>query len=87
MSNKKQSRSKKNKGDTLSNQWQEIDGFFEFFEQAGAQKDLWKMLKLALINENTTGRERSNMIFVYEYTVELYVNTFALLQEQKEKTK
>ena len=71
----------------LSYEWRRIDYFFELFNEEGASEELWKMLKLALTNdeEETEGKERSNMIFFYEYTKELYGNIFFLLMEQKAK--
>lgn len=80
---KKIAKGKKKK--KLSYEWRRIDYFFELFNEEGASENLWEMLKLALTNEeeNTDGSERSNMIFLYEYTKELYENIFVLLMKQK----
>jgi len=71
----------------LSYEWRRIDYFFELFNEEGASEELWKMLKLALTNdeEETEGSERSNMIFLYEYTKELYENISILLVDEKAK--
>ena len=73
----------------LSYEWRRIDYFFEFFNEEGASEDLWEMLKLALTNdvEGTEGKERSNMIFLYEYTKELYENIYILLHKEKDKAR
>lgn len=72
----------------LSYEWRRIDYFFELYSEEGASEDLWKMLKLAITNdeEETEGSERSNMIFLYEYTKELYENIYELLLQEKSKT-
>ena len=72
----------------LSYEWRRINYFFELYSEEGASEDLWKMLKLALTNdeEETEGSERSNMIFLYEYTKELYENVYELLLQEISKT-
>ena len=84
----KTTKGKSKKMKKLSYEWRRINYFFELFSDEGATEELWKMLKLALTNdeEETEGKERSNMIFVYEYTKELYENIFTLLIEQKSKS-
>ncbi len=59
---------------------QHIREFFAFFGEDGAQEDLWKMLKLALANENdaTEARNRSNMIFLFEQVAELLDDVYEL---------
>jgi len=54
----------------------------------GAGEELWKMLKLALTNddEETEGKDRGNIIFLYEYTKDLYENVFILLVQQISKS-
>ncbi len=71
----------------LSYEWRRINYFFELFNEEGASEELWEMLKLALTNEEeeTEGRGRSNLIFLYEYTKELYENIFILLMQEKDK--
>ena len=82
---KKIAKGKKKK--KLSYEWRRIDYFFELFNEEGASEDLWEMLKLALTNdeEETEGRERSNMLFLYEYTKELYENIYILLLKERDK--
>ncbi len=72
----------------LSYEWRRIEYFFDLFDDEGWSEELWKMLKLALTNdeEGTEGNERSNMIFLYEYTKELYENIYELLLQEKSKT-
>ena len=69
----------------LPYEWRRIDYFFDLFDDEGWSEELWKMLKLALTNdeEETEGTERSNMIFLYEYTKELYENIYILLHKEK----
>ena len=73
----------------LSYEWRRVDYFFELFNEEGASEELWEMLKLALTNdeEETEGRERSNMLFLYEYTKELYENIYILLHKEKGKAR
>lgn len=76
---------KKNK--KLPYEWRRIDHFFELFSEEMACDELWKMVKLAITNdeEETEGWERSNMIFIYEYTKELYELLYILLGREKDK--
>ena len=71
----------------LPYQWRRIDYYFELLDEKGPEEDLWKMLKLALIadNESIDQRDRSNMLFFFEYTKELFENIYVLLKAQKEK--
>jgi hypothetical protein len=73
---KKQKKDKK-----LPYEWLRIDYYFELLDEEGPAEDLWKMLKLALIadNDHIDPRDRSNMLFFYEYTKELFENIFTLL--------
>lgn len=87
MPGKKENIAKGKKKKKLSYEWRRIDYFFELFNEEGASEELWEMLKLALTNdeEETEGRERSNMIFLYEYTKELYELLYILLMQEKDK--
>jgi hypothetical protein len=72
----------------LPYEWQRVAYYFELLDQNGPAEDLWKMLKWAMIadNDHIDQHDRSNMLFFYEYTKELFQNTYALLQQQiKEK--
>lgn len=66
--------------------WNSIGYFFELYNQEDAKEDLWAMLKLALTgdDEETTARERRNMICLYEQTSRLFENIHTLLQEHKQ---
>lgn len=88
MSGEDKNKAKGKKKKKLSYEWRRIDYFYELFNEEGASEDLWEMLKLALTNdeEETEGRERSNMLFLYEYTKELYENIYILLLKEKEKS-
>jgi hypothetical protein len=78
---------KKTKEQKLSYEWQQVSEYFDFFGREGTAEDLWNMLKLALCNDGeTTGTQRSNMIFLYEHIKELAENVWLLLQKQKAKT-
>jgi hypothetical protein len=71
----------------MPNHWRRVDHFFGWFDAEFATEKLWEILKLALTNgnEDTEVKERSNMIFFFEYTKELYENVGILLQKEKEK--
>jgi len=81
----KRTKNKKQNKD-LQQQWSRIDSYFEFFDREGPAEDLWKMLKLALIsdNDNIDPRDRTEMLFYYEQTKELFENIYVILQQQKE---
>ena len=83
----KERKSKKHKKIEMSYEWRHIDHFFEWLEVPAASEHFWKILKLALANgeEETEAKERSNMIFFFEYTKELYENSYILLEREKEK--
>lgn len=85
MANTKKIKQKKG----LPYEWRRIDYYFELLDQEGPADDLWKMLKLALIadNDHIDPRDRSNMLFFYEYTKELFENIYILLQQQKKNSK
>lgn len=76
---------KKDKKKVLPYEWAEINDFFETLGEKGSAKDLWQMLKLALITDNdlTEPRDRSNMIFLYESTKKLFKNVFKLLINER----
>ena len=73
------------KATALPYEWQRINYYFELLDEEGPAEDLWKMLKLALIadNDRSTERDRSNMLFFYENTKELFENIYSLLQQIK----
>ena len=85
MANTKKIKQKKE----LPYEWMRIDYYFELLDQEGPAEDLWKMLKLALIadNDHIDVRDRSNMLFFYEYTKELFENIYTLLLLQKKNSK
>jgi hypothetical protein len=88
MAGKDKNIAKAKKKKKLPYEWRRINHFFELFNDNGASEELWKMVKLAVTNdeEETEGWERSNMIFLYESTKELYENIYILLQVEKNKT-
>lgn len=73
----------------LPYEWRRVNYFFTLFDEESSTEHLWKMLKLALTNEeeNTEGSERSNMIFFYEHITELVENIYILSQEKKKENK
>ncbi|MDB5275796.1 MAG: hypothetical protein JWR61_751 [Ferruginibacter sp.] len=75
---------KKKQQRALPYEWQRIAYYFELLDEEGPAEDLWKILKLALIadNDHTDEHERSNMLFFYEYTKELFQHVYTLLQRQ-----
>lgn len=83
--NKNISKNKKGKKKELVYEWRRVAYFFQFFDVETSTEHLWEMLKLALTSEDDPGdvKERSNMIFFYEYTKELLENIYILLQEKK----
>lgn len=78
-------KNKKGKKKELAYEWRRVAYFFQFFDVETSTGHLWEMLKLALTSEDDLGvvKERSNMIFFYEYTKELLGNIYTLLQEKK----
>ena len=83
----KHTHNRQTKKKALCNEWRRIDYYFELLDEHGPAEDLWKMLKLALISgdEHADKRDRSNMIFFYECSRELFKNVYSLLQQQKKK--
>lgn len=83
----KEKESKSGKKKQMPYEWRRIDYFFEWFPVDYGREQLWEMLKLALTfdDEGPEGHDRSNMISLYEYTIELYENIFTLLEKKKEK--
>lgn len=79
----------KNQDKQLPYEWRRIGYYFELLDQEGPTEELWKMLKLAMIadNDHINPRDRSNMLFFYEYTKELFENIYTLLQQQKKNSK
>ena len=84
-SNAKEPENKEHKKKQLPYEWRRINDFFEWFEVSVATEHFWEILKLAITyeGEGPDGRERSNMIFFFEYTRELYENIYNLLQKEK----
>jgi hypothetical protein len=77
----------KQKQQLLSYEWRRINQYFEILDKQGPAEELWKILKLALTDGSgeTESRHRSNMLFFYEHTKELFENIYKLLQQQKKK--
>ncbi|MEO6230427.1 MAG: hypothetical protein ABJB11_13730 [Ferruginibacter sp.] len=75
------SKTKDQQNKALSKEWQQIAYYFELLDKEGPAEDCWKMLKLALVadNDKTNARDRSNMLFFYEYTKQLFENVYTLL--------
>ena len=74
----------------MAYEWRRIDNYFDWlFGLDGPSEILWNMLKLAITNgeEEAEAKERSNMIFFYENTKELFENIAVLLKKQKDKYK
>lgn len=70
-------------------EWARINYYFEMLDEQGPAEDLWEMLKLALIADNdlVTPRERSNMIFLYEYTKQLIATYIPCYRRRTKKRK
>ena len=85
----KHSAKKKQAKKQMRYEWLGIDEFFEWFPVDYSSELFWEMLKLAITfdEEGPDGRERSDMIALYEYTTELYENIFTLLEKEKGKPK
>jgi hypothetical protein len=85
----KHSTKKKRAKKQIRYEWRRIDELFEWFPVDYSSELFWEMLKLAITfdEEGPDGRERSNMIALYEYTTELYENIFTLLEKEKGKPK
>ena len=85
MANTKKIKQKKE----LLYEWMRIDYYFKLLDKEGPAEDLWKMLKLSLIADNDIidPRDRSNLLFFYENTKELFENIYTLLQQQKKNSK
>lgn len=83
--NKNISKKRREKKKELVYEWRRVAYFFQFFDVETSSRHLWEMLKLALTSEDDSGdiNERSDMIFFYEYTKELFENIYILLQEKK----
>jgi hypothetical protein len=81
-------KNKKGKKKELVYEWRRVAYFFQFFDVETSTEHLWEMLKLALTSEDDSGdvNKRSDMIFFYEYTKELFENIYILLQEKKKTT-
>lgn len=67
--------------------WKILHEFFEAFDEEGPQETLWFMLAAAmkLESEDIDGKERSNIIFFYEYSVALFKAAHVLYQHHYEK--
>ena len=82
---KKRTRKQKAKKTAWSHNWQQVNEYFNCFGREGTAADLWVVLKLALGNDKdeTTGSQRSNMIFLYENLKDMAEQVWQLLQQQK----
>lgn len=67
--------------------WKILSEFFEAFDEDGPQETLWFMLSAALKleSEEIDGKERSNMLFFYEYTVAFFKAAHVLYRYHDEK--
>ncbi len=67
--------------------WKILHEFFEAFDKDGAQETLWFMLSAAmkLESEEVDGKERSNMLFFYDYSMILYKAVHFLYKEHQQK--
>jgi len=67
--------------------WKILHEFFEAFDEEGPQETLWFMLSAAmkLESEEVDGKERSNMIFFYEYSIAFFKAAYVLYQQHCEK--
>jgi hypothetical protein len=68
--------------------WKILHEFFEAFDKDGPQETLWFMLSAALKleSEEIDGKERSNMLFFYEYTTAFF-EAVHLLHRSHDKKK
>jgi hypothetical protein len=67
--------------------WKVLHEFFEAFDKEGAQETLWFMLSAAmkLESEEVDGKERSNMLFFYDYSVAFYKAVHFLYEEYHQR--
>ncbi|MCG2613961.1 hypothetical protein LZZ85_06700 [Terrimonas sp. NA20] len=67
--------------------WKILHEFFEAFDEEGAQETLWFMLSAAmkLESEEVDGKERSNMLFFYDYSMAFYKAVHFLYQEYHQR--
>jgi len=77
----------KTQKEELSDEWERVAYFFEWFDAEAAKEHFWEILKLALIadNEKADERERSNMIFFYENVTVLFENVFTIWERKRKK--
>ncbi len=67
--------------------WKILRDFFEAFDEEGAQETLWFMLSAAmkLESEEVDGKERSNMLFFYDYSIPFFKAAYLLYRSHYEK--
>lgn len=67
--------------------WKILHEFFEAFDEEGPQETLWFMLSAAmkLESEEVDGKERSDMLFFYEYSVAFFKAAHVLYRCHEEK--
>ena len=67
--------------------WKILHEFFEIFDKDGPQELLWFMLSSAmkLESEVVGGRERSNLLFFYDYSIPFFQAVFFLYKDHLEK--
>lgn len=70
--------------------WKVVQEFFKMFDEDGPQETLWFMLSAAMKLESdlVDERERSNLLFFYDYTVYFFKAVhFLHADRQKRKAK
>lgn len=67
--------------------WKIVKEYFEFFEEEGLDEMIWFMLVQTMKSdsEDVTGKDRSNVLFFYEYTKILNKAVFYLSKLKQEK--
>ncbi|PZR27446.1 MAG: hypothetical protein DI535_10570 [Citrobacter freundii] len=67
--------------------WKILHEFFETFDEDGPQETLWFMLSAAmkLETEDVDGKERSNMLFFYDYSIAFFKAVHFLYRRHREK--